>query len=288
VVIQLVEAILSCNRHGIAHRDIKLSNITFPLSKKQERRNIAELNKKQNKNQNFNQNLNKNQNTPSGKDTEKEGVRDNNANMIEIPQTIKKSLSATFLPFQNSLQKVGDSQSANEGSPNDGYFIADNTDFIFEGDIDYGNGAPENQRSIGSNNNNININNNNNNINNIDNSNIYNNNNNNRNQSKDTDENNSSSIDNDDDSEVEKGEEDIYIKLADFGMAGFIGKDGRLRGRCGTPGKYLILFSSSHSPFVFFLSFPSSPSHPSIFLFYVFFLLIASFRTSLHSFPPYS
>jgi serine/threonine protein kinase len=30
IVYQLVEAVLSCNRHGIAHRDIKLSNITFP------------------------------------------------------------------------------------------------------------------------------------------------------------------------------------------------------------------------------------------------------------------
>jgi hypothetical protein len=31
-VFQLVEAVLACNRHGIAHRDIKLSNITFPLN----------------------------------------------------------------------------------------------------------------------------------------------------------------------------------------------------------------------------------------------------------------
>jgi len=30
--------------------------------------------------------------------------------------------------------------------------------------------------------------------------------------------------------------ENIFIKLADFGMAGFVGKDGKLRGRCGTPG----------------------------------------------------
>jgi calcium/calmodulin-dependent protein kinase I len=29
---------------------------------------------------------------------------------------------------------------------------------------------------------------------------------------------------------------DLVIKLADFGLAGLIGKDGKLRGRCGTPG----------------------------------------------------
>jgi serine/threonine protein kinase len=28
----------------------------------------------------------------------------------------------------------------------------------------------------------------------------------------------------------------VKIKLADFGMAGFVSKDGLLRGRCGTPG----------------------------------------------------
>jgi serine/threonine protein kinase len=28
----------------------------------------------------------------------------------------------------------------------------------------------------------------------------------------------------------------VYVKLADFGMAGFSGRDGRLKGRCGTPG----------------------------------------------------
>jgi hypothetical protein len=247
VVIQLVEAILSCNRHGIAHRDIKLSNITFPLSKKQERKNIAELNKKQNKNHN-NNNQNQNQKTP-GKESEKEGTND-------APQTLKKSLSANFLPFQNSIQKIGDSHGGSEGSPNDGYFIADNTDFIFGGcDIDYGNGAPDNQRAVGSNNSNNNSNSNDNNNNNSNNDSDSNNNSSNRNRSNDTDDYNSSSIDNEDDSEVEKGEEDIYIKLADFGMAGFIGKDGRLRGRCGTPGKFLMLPSHSLLPFHFFLSF---------------------------------
>ena len=32
--------------------------------------------------------------------------------------------------------------------------------------------------------------------------------------------------------------DDCYlpIKLADFGMAGFVGEDKKLRGRCGTPG----------------------------------------------------
>ena len=28
----------------------------------------------------------------------------------------------------------------------------------------------------------------------------------------------------------------LFVKLADFGMAGFVGSDNRLRGRCGTPG----------------------------------------------------
>jgi calcium/calmodulin-dependent protein kinase I len=36
---------------------------------------------------------------------------------------------------------------------------------------------------------------------------------------------------------TEEAREDFFkVKLADFGMAGFIGADGRLRGRCGTPG----------------------------------------------------
>jgi serine/threonine protein kinase len=38
------------------------------------------------------------------------------------------------------------------------------------------------------------------------------------------------------DSNSDSASDDIIVKLADFGMAGFIGRDGRLRGRCGTPG----------------------------------------------------
>ena len=37
--------------------------------------------------------------------------------------------------------------------------------------------------------------------------------------------------------ELKQNDEDTFIKLADFGIAGFIGRDERLRRRCGTPGK---------------------------------------------------
>lgn len=41
---------------------------------------------------------------------------------------------------------------------------------------------------------------------------------------------------------------DMTIKLADFGMAGFVGSDGLLRGRCGTPGYVApeILLAGAH------------------------------------------
>ena len=42
--------------------------------------------------------------------------------------------------------------------------------------------------------------------------------------------------DSDSDSDPDPDHDPVYIKLADFGMAGFIGRDGRLKGRCGTPG----------------------------------------------------
>jgi serine/threonine protein kinase len=35
VVSQLIDAVSLCNKLGIAHRDIKLSNITFPLTRKE-------------------------------------------------------------------------------------------------------------------------------------------------------------------------------------------------------------------------------------------------------------
>lgn len=34
----------------------------------------------------------------------------------------------------------------------------------------------------------------------------------------------------------DKGEDGVYVKVADFGMSTFVGVDGLLRGRCGTPG----------------------------------------------------
>lgn len=34
----------------------------------------------------------------------------------------------------------------------------------------------------------------------------------------------------------------MQIKLADFGMAGFVNKEGYLWGRCGTPGRHFMLF----------------------------------------------
>jgi serine/threonine protein kinase len=55
------------------------------------------------------------------------------------------------------------------------------------------------------------------------------------------DEENGDAVDSDEDSDGDSDAEaedadEIVVKLADFGMAGFIGRDGRLRGRCGTPG----------------------------------------------------
>lgn len=52
-------------------------------------------------------------------------------------------------------------------------------------------------------------------------------------------------------------------KLADFGMAGFIGKDKRLRGRCGTPG--YVSYISLYISFLFF--------HPSCRLLQIFCVL---------------
>mmetsp|Transcript_30813 Transcript_30813/g.45567 ORF Transcript_30813/g.45567 Transcript_30813/m.45567 type:complete len:797 (+) Transcript_30813:267-2657(+) len=34
----------------------------------------------------------------------------------------------------------------------------------------------------------------------------------------------------------DKGDDGVYVKVADFGMSTFVGVDGLLRGRCGTPG----------------------------------------------------
>ena len=44
-------------------------------------------------------------------------------------------------------------------------------------------------------------------------------------------------LENEEREELKQNDEDKFIKLVDFGMAGFIGRDGRLTGRCGTPGK---------------------------------------------------
>eukprot|EP01038_Epipyxis_sp_PR26KG_P014930 gene14930-20082_t len=65
IIAQLIEAISLCNRLGIAHRDIKLSNITFPLDVEIEKR-IALFKKKDNSNFNDNNNNNNNmtQDTP--------------------------------------------------------------------------------------------------------------------------------------------------------------------------------------------------------------------------------
>jgi serine/threonine protein kinase len=37
------------------------------------------------------------------------------------------------------------------------------------------------------------------------------------------------------------------VRLADFGMAGRIGSDGLLRGRCGTPGTIVITLNNINS-----------------------------------------
>ena len=174
MVFQLVDAILSCNRHGIAHRDIKLSNVTFPLKIKK--------------------------------------PKDENN-----PLKIKKSLSATFLPFQNVSQNNGNNlitENKNTSITTNGNLRKGNNNEITEIDItetesdfafDYGelddNSVKEKE--------NIRL-----------------------NEAENENENENSEV-----SSNNIIDDNIYIKLADFGMAGFIGRDGRLRGRCGTPGK---------------------------------------------------
>lgn len=176
MVLQLVDAILSCNRHGIAHRDIKLSNVTFPLRNKKPKE--------------------------------------------ENPLKIKKSLSATFLPFQNGSQEydiLGNNNSKNnlnnnKSNPRKGNneiteidITETESDFVFDyGEIEE-NSVKENSKIIENDS---------------------------RGSKNENETENESS-----DVVVESVDDNIYIKLADFGMAGFIGRDGRLRGRCGTPGK---------------------------------------------------
>jgi serine/threonine protein kinase len=191
VVLQLVDAILSCNRHGIAHRDIKLSNVTFPLKNKK----LKE----------------------------------------ESPLKIKKSLSATFLPFQNVSQQydiLGNNNSKNNSNDNKNSKPRKGNNEITEIDItetesdfvfDYGeieeNSVKENSKMT-ENDSKISKN---------------------ENETENETENESSDV------LEESVDDNIYIKLADFGMAGFIGRDGRLRGRCGTPGKisrYTLSFNS--------------------------------------------
>ena len=195
MVLQLVDAILSCNRHGIAHRDIKLSNVTFPLKIKKP----------------------KNENNPL---------------------KIKKSLSATFLPFQNvshengnNLNIVTDNKNTNTSIiSNSGNLRKGNNNEITEIDInevesdfafDYGelddNSVKEKEIIRLSETENEN-----------------------ENSFQNENENENKNENENDNSEVTSNniiDDNIYIKLADFGMAGFIGRDGRLRGRCGTPGK---------------------------------------------------
>ena len=185
MVLQLVDAILSCNRHGIAHRDIKLSNVTFPLRIKKPK---------------------------------------NKKNSLKM----KKSLSATFLPFQNVSQDNGNNlnivtENKNKNNSiisNGGNLRKGNNNEITEIDIneiesdfafDYGelddNSVKEKE--------NIRL--------------------------SETENENENSFENENENSEDSSnniiDDNIYIKLADFGMAGFIGRDGRLRGRCGTPGK---------------------------------------------------
>lgn len=174
MVFQLVDAILSCNRHGIAHRDIKLSNVTFPLKIKK--------------------------------------PKDENN-----PLKIKKSLSATFLPFQNVSQNNGNNlitENKNTSITTNGNLRKGNNNEITEIDItetesdfafDYGESDDNSVKEK---------------------ENIRLNEAENENENENSEESSNNIID-----------DNIYIKLADFGMAGFIGRDGRLRGRCGTPGK---------------------------------------------------
>lgn len=198
MVIQLVDAILSCNRHGIAHRDIKLSNITFPIIQKQDvQKNVGN-------------NYNKN---------ERERERERGKEKEIIVPGMKKSLSATFLPFQDHLRKIDNQNNGNESEP----------DFNFDYSVcsdDYDNNNDNNDNDIemkmGMGSMDCDI-------------------------ERERDEKSESKRErgknenwsDGEREEEEKKDEDIFIKLADFGMAGFIGRDGRLRGRCGTPGTYV-------------------------------------------------
>ena len=175
MVLQLVDAILSCNRHGIAHRDIKLSNVTFPLKIEKPKDEIN-------------------------------------------PLKMKKSLSATFLPFQNVTQNNGNNlvitENKNTSIITNGNLRKGNNNEITEIDItetesdfafDYGESDDNSVKEKE----NIRL-----------------------NEAENENENENSEV-----SSNNIIDDNIYIKLADFGMAGFIGRDGRLRGRCGTPGK---------------------------------------------------
>ena len=188
-MIQLVDAILSCNRHGIAHRDIKLSNITFPIPVIQRQGDI-----KKNSSNNYNKNE-RERSREKGKKTE-----------TAIPG-MKKSLSATFLPFQDNLRN-----SCHENKETDDHESDFNFDYCDNESDENGNSDHhEHEKNIvemG-----IEI-------------------------GKEAErERDNKILENEEREELKHKDEDIFIKLADFGMAGFIGRDGRLRGRCGTPGK---------------------------------------------------
>ena len=185
MVIQLVDAILSCNRHGIAHRDIKLSNITFPIPIIQRQRDIQKSS---------NNNYNKN---------ERERTREKEKKMEIVIPGMKKSLSATFLPFQDNLCLQNKETDDHESDFNFDYC---------ENEID----ENENRNDHEHEKNIIEI------------------------EKEAEKERERKILENEQREEVKQIDEDIYIKLADFGMAGFIGRDGRLRGRCGTPGTMKI------------------------------------------------
>lgn len=201
---------MSCNRHGIAHRDIKLSNITFPIPQSPNKIN------QQNKNNNDRSNNNL-------KKVENEVVLE-----VEKVPSMKKSLSATFLPFQNN-SNINNSISIKVSGSGDGQNNEYESDFVF----DYG----ETEIDIEQNND-------------YNDCNDVNNDNNNNNKNNNI-EVNSNNIDLTADIE----DDNVYIKLADFGMAGFIGRDGRLRGRCGTPGITISSTILRHDLIFLFLIF---------------------------------
>lgn len=126
IVRQLVDAVQVCNSAGIAHRDIKLSNITYPYPK------LADLMRS------------RSHEAPATEQTGKQGASDEEPVM---------PLARDKVTTQSSQSLAYSDSSSGEEKPDDFHDI-----------------------------------------------------------------------------------ESTKIKLADFGMAGFVSKDGLLRGRCGTPG----------------------------------------------------